>query len=217
MKSRRIQILVLLLCIMSGMLSAQQRLRHPEMYLGAHAGVMASTMRFSPSVAGIDLMQSPLSVNGGLVFRYAGHKVCAVQVELNYMERGWLEATLTGTYQRKLDYIEIPLLMHLYFGKQHFRAFFNLGPQVGYCFRDVAYGEVIENAHHYEKIDNPFDWGVAGGLGIYYRTNKIGLFQLEARVNYSLGSIYSTSKIDYFNAANPINASINLAYLWEIK
>ena len=206
------------LLALSTLIMAQPRLRRPEIYVGGHAGVMASTVLFNPSFDGMDILQSPLSVNGGLVFRYAGHKVCAIQAEINYMQRGWREVGTDVDYRRQLDYIEVPLLMHLYFGKKHFRGFLNLGPQIGYCFRDVSYGTPNPlYAHQYEKIDKPFDWGVAGGLGVYYRTNKIGLFQLEARMNYSFGGVFGTSKIDYFTSASPVNLSVNFAYLWEIK
>ena len=206
------------LLALSTLIMAQPRLRHPEIYVGGHAGVMASTVLFNPRFDGMDILKSPLSVNGGLVFRYAGHKVCAVQAEINYMQRGWREVGTGVDYCRQLDYIEVPLLMHLYFGKKHFRGFLNLGPQIGYCFRDASYGTPNPlYAHQYEKIEKPFDWGVAGGLGVYYRTNKIGLFQLEARMNYSFGGVFGTSKIDYFTSASPINLSVNFAYLWEIK
>ena len=217
MKIARIILLGGLLAL-STLIMAQPRLRRPEIYVGGHAGVMASTVLFNPSFDGMDILKSPLSVNGGLVFRYAGHKVCAIQAEINYMQRGWREVGTDVDYRRQLDYIEVPLLMHLYFGKKHFRGFLNLGPQIGYCFRDASYGTPNPlYAHQYEKIDKPFDWGVAGGLGVYYRTNKIGLFQLEARMNYSFGGVFGTSKIDYFTSASPVNLSVNFAYLWEIK
>lgn len=223
MKPTRYILTILLLLTTWTTMVAQPRLRRPEIYLGAHAGVMASSMLFDPTVKGIDLMQSPLSVNGGLMFRYAAHKVCALQVEVNYMQRGWREilpATETASdvdYRRQLDYIQVPLLMHLYFGKK-IRGFINLGPQIGYCFRDTEYG--TKNPlykYQYLPVQHPFDWGLAGGLGVYYRTQKIGLFQLEARFNYSLGSAFSTKVTDHFKMANPINLSINFAYLWEIK
>lgn len=214
--------ITMLLLILSIAVSAQPRLRTPEMYVGAHAGAMASTMLFKPNIAQIDIMQSPLTINGGLVFRYAGHKVCAIQTELNYMQRGWRETITLGQttmdYTRQLDYIEIPLLMHLYFGKERFRGFFNLGPQIGYCIRDVAtpLPEGV-TAPHYLPIDKPFDWGLAGGLGCYYRTRHIGLFQLEARFNFSMGTTYNNRKVDYFSQSNAMNLSLNFAYLWEIK
>ncbi len=202
---------------------AQPRLRRPEMYIGVHAGVMASTVTFVPNVAKIDIIQSPLAFNGGLVFRYAGHKVCAIQTEINYMPRGWHETIAldngnTIDYYRTLHYLEVPLLMHLYLGKERFRGFLNLGPQIGYCFRDVS-TELPSNvaSPQYLPLDNPFDWGLAGGLGCYYRTKKIGIFQLEARFNFSLGTIYSNRKVAYFSQSNSMNLSVNFAYMWEIK
>ena len=110
MIKQRYIILTLLLCTITIMGVAQPRLRRPEIYVGAHAGVMASTMMFSPNIAKIDIMQSPLRVNGGLVFRYAGHKVCAIQTEINYMPRGWHETIAldngsTMDYYRQLDYM----------------------------------------------------------------------------------------------------------------
>lgn len=221
MRLRHIFITILLL-ILSIAVSAQPRLRTPEIYVGAHAGAMASTMLFKPNIANIDIMQSPLTINGGLVFRYAGHKVCAIQTEINYMQRGWRETITLGQttmdYTRQLDYIEIPLLMHLYFGKERFRGFFNLGPQIGYCIRDVAtpLPEGV-TAPHYLPIDKPFDWGLAGGLGCYYRTRHIGLFQLEARFNFSMGTTYNNRKVDYFSQSNAMNLSLNFAYLWEVR
>lgn len=213
---------LILLLAMGMVAAAQPRLRTPEIYVGAHAGVMASSMLFKPNIANIDIMQSPLNVNGGLVFRYAGHKVCAIQTELNYMPRGWHETITLGQttidYTRQLDYIEIPLLMHLYFGKERFRGFVNLGPQIGCCIRDVGSGLPSGvSSPQYQPIDNLFDWGLAGGLGCYYRTRRIGLFQLEARMNFSLGTIYKNRKVDYFSQSNSMNVSLNLAYMWEVK
>ena len=217
MRFRRI-ILFLSLVVISCTLFAQPRLRQPEVYLGAHAGALASTMLFDPNVQGVGFPNILLAPNGGLVFRYAGHKVCAIQVELNYMQRGWREVLGNIDYTRRLDYIEIPLLMHLYLGGEHVRGFFNLGPQIGYCFRDISTG--IKNpqyTHQYADVQRPFDWGLAGGLGIYYRHEKVGLFQLEVRCNYSLGSVFNNRTTDYFKFANSMNVSINMAYMWQIE
>lgn len=214
--------ILLLLLLASSLGIAQPRLRCPEIYIGAHAGAMVSSVLFNPTVSHIDLMTSPITMNGGLVFRYATHKVCAIQVEANYMQRGWHETITTTTqtiaYNRTLDYIEIPLLMHLYFGKERFRGFLNLGPQIGYCIRDVGTDLPADiTAPQYLPIEKTFDWGLAGGLGCYYRTKRIGLFQLESRFNFSMGTLYGNRKTDYFNQSNMMNLSLNLAYMWEIK
>lgn len=223
MIDRKSIVLCLLLCLTMCVM-AQPRLRTPEMYVGVHGGVLASMVYFSPSVDGINPLTSPLTPNGGVVFRYAGHKVCGLQVELNYMQRGWHEginsedAVSEVDYRRKLRYIEIPLLMHLYFGSEHCRGFVNLGPQVGYCFSDVQLGIASTSATaQYAPIQHPFDWGLSGGIGIYYRHLRIGVFQLEMRFNYSLGSIFNTQLGDYFSNANPMDLSLNLAYLWQLR
>lgn len=218
---------ILLMAI--GKVYAQPKLNHEEMYIGAHGGVMASMMQFTPTVK--QTAKHPfLGANGGLVFRYIGHKVCGLEVEINYMQRGWYESQ-TG-YSRQLDYIEIPLLTHLYFGKKA-RGFINLGPQLGYCFRNAERGiENIPDAfiaakndgktssndlHQYAKIEKPFDWGVAAGLGFYYRSRYAGTYQLEARFNYSLGNIFASTQMDYFPASAHMNLSLNFAYMWQFK
>ncbi len=202
-------------------LTAQPQLKQPEMYVGVHGGVMASLVQFTPSIEQ-DLLQT-LGANGGLVFRYAGHKVCGLQVELNYMQRGWYEQK-TG-YRRTIDYIELPFLTHLSFGRS-FRGFVNLGPQIGYAIREdhknmpdlTANGEgQTANGAQYLPIDNRFDWGIAGGLGMLYRTKKAGVYQLEARFNYSFGDLFSNSKFATFSRSCPMNISINLGWLWDIK
>ena len=69
-----------------------------------------------------------------MVFRYAGHKYCAFQMELNYEHRGWAE----NGEARSLHYVELPIFMHLNFGSDKCKWFFNLGPQIGYCVYDES-------------------------------------------------------------------------------
>ena len=224
MTQKRIYIVVVLLTI-SSMLLAQPRLDKAEISLGIHGGVKASTMLFNPSVKQLDILQSPLSPNGGIVFRYAEHKVCALQVECNYAQHGWTEIYGTAgvnqaIYTRRLHYIQIPFLMHLGFGKKSFKAFFNLGPQIGYCIADqsTVQGAVqLDDKHQHAKMDNPFDWGAAAGLGCYYKVKNVGSFQLEARFNFSLGGVFDVGQLEYFKMANPMGLSINLGYLWNFK
>ena len=200
---------------------AQPRLRTPEIYFGVHGGVSASTVMFSPRVANMTPITNAcvLGGTGGLVFRYAGHKFCAVQVELNYEHRGWAEKNSSGQYSRELHYIELPLLMNINFGSERWRGFFNLGPQIGYCIKDNGGTgtQLSAPATQYSLIDHPFDWGLAAGAGFYYRSRRAGLYELEVRFDYSFGGVYGTRPADHFNMASPMDLSINLAWLWEFK
>lgn len=206
---------------------AQPRLRRAEMYVGVHGGIMASTVQFSPTVSYMKPITNAciLGGNGGFVFRYSEQKCCAVQVELNYMQRGWRESgssssgSETVDYSRTLHYLELPFLMHIYFGSKTWRGFVNLGPQIGYCLSDDLGKGTKQTTfvHQYASIDNPFDWGIAGGLGFYCRTKNAGVYQFEARFNYSLGTTFASKTTDYFTQSNAMNLSLNLAWLWEIK
>lgn len=224
MSIRRKILLTLLLVVNT--VAAQQRLKTPEIFFGVHGGVKASTVLFSPSVTQLDIMSSPLTPNGGLVLRYALHRVCALQVECNYMQQGWAEIhgkgeTVETLYTRHLHYIEVPLLMHIALGKKMFRGFINFGPQLGYCIADESKvsnqnTSLLGNAQH-QAIDNPFDWGVAAGLGCYLKTNKIGVFQLEARFSYSLGGVFNAGQLQHFKMASPMGLFVNVGYLWEFR
>ena len=178
-------------------------------------------MLFNPAVENMTPITQAcvLGGNGGLVFRYSGHKCCAIQVELNYQHRGWREHSDAGTYSRELHYLELPLLMNIYFGSERWRGFFNLGPQIGYCVKDAGGSgtQIGTTTTQYAPIDHPFDWGLAAGLGFYYRSRHAGLYQFEARFNYSFGGIYGTSLTDHFSMASPMDLSLNLAWMWDIK
>ena len=183
---------------------SQPRLSRPVYYVGAHGGVTASTVLFNPAETGMTPITSAcvLGGNGGLVFRYEGHKYCAFQMELNYEHRGW---TQSGT-AHNLHYVELPILMHLNFGSDVCRWFFNLGPQIGYCVKDDS-----------NTITRPFDWGLAAGPGFYFKTRKAGLYHLEIRYDFSLGGVYGTTVTDKYTMANPMDLSINLAWMYGIK
>ena len=190
------------MCI--GMVCAQPRLRTPEFYLGVHGGVTASTVFFMPSESGMSPITKAcvLGGNGGFVFRYAGHKYCGFQMELNYEHRGW---TQSGT-PHSLHYIELPILMHLHFGSPVCQWFFNLGPQIGYCVKDES-----------STITHPFDWGLTAGTGILFNTKKAGTYHLEIRYDFSLGGVLGTTVTDKHNMANPMDLSVNLGWVMPVR
>lgn len=218
--SKGVRLLALMLLVATHTL-AQPRLDEPEIFLGAYGGATASTVFFNPSVPGMDdLLKVPIGWNAGLVFRYGAHKVCALQVEAGYVQRGWREYSSRSGYDytRTLHYIQMPVLSHIHFGGEHVQGFFNLGPEIAYCILSQESGtKQTESTYQYRSIDHPFDWGVAGGLGLYGMHRKAGVFQLELRVHYSFGSLYNNSRAEHFASSNMLTASVNFAYMWQIK
>ena len=188
---------------------AQPRLRTPEYWIGAHGGVSASSVIFNPEQAYMTPITEAcvLGVNGGLTFRYAGHKYCAFQMEVNYQHRGWAVGSESGEKTRhSLHYVEVPIFMHLNFGSELCRWIFNLGPQIGYCVADEQ-----------NSITKPFDWGVAAGTGFYLKSKYAGAYELEIRFDYSFGGVYGTRVTDSYRMASPIDLSINLGWWMPIQ
>ena len=226
MKSRKIIVVLCLLSFSAAVLcplQAQPRLRTPEYYLGFHGGVSASSVIFTPRVDGMSPITKGcvLGGNGGLVFRYAGHKYCALQTELNYVHRGWAEKNDSlGKYSRSLHYIEIPLLMHINAGSDKAKWIFNLGPQIGYCIKDEGnHGALVngETAEQYSSLKHKFDWGLLVGTGFYIQSKHAGLYQFEIRFDYSFGGLFGTNATDHFDMASPIDLSINLGWLMPVR
>ncbi|MBQ9295582.1 MAG: PorT family protein [Paludibacteraceae bacterium] len=225
---QRHHLLTGILLLVAGAMCAQPRLLRPEFYLGIHGGVSASSVMFTPSVDNMTPITQAcvLGGNGGLVFRYAGHKYCALQVELNYQHRGWREhvsadadaGIAEDNYRRELHYIELPFMMNLNVGSETCRWFFNLGPQIGYCVYD-NHGkgtQLSDDKTQYAPIDHAFDWGVVAATGVEFHTRKAGIYQLEVRFDYSLGGIFGTGLTDHFSMASPMDLSINLGWQMPI-
>ena len=206
-KSRYILICVLFIALCTLSAKAQPRLRQPEYWIGAHGGVSASTMLFVPSQSYMSPITDAcvLGGNGGLVFRYARHKYCSFQIELNYQHRGWATNNNGDKTTHSMHYVEVPIFMHLNFGSDLCRWIFNLGPQIGYCVKD-----------DYNSITKPFDWGLAAGTGFYLQSKHAGVYELEVRFNFSLGSALGTTVTDSYRMANPMDLSLNLGWYFPI-
>lgn len=200
--------------------SAQQHLEHPEYYLGVRAGVMASTVMFSPEVAHMTPITSActLSPTGGLVFRYVGQKSCGLQVEVNYQQRGWAEKNEDEQYIRRLHYVEVPMLMHLHFGRGIGRFLFSLGPQIGYCVLDDGGNgvEVNYRGDEYGPV-RAFDWGIAAGIGGQVRTLRAGNYEIEARFAFGLGSLFSKENTDFKTLSNPMELSVTVGWYMPLR
>lgn len=184
----------------------------PEIYLGVTGGMTGSMVMFNPTV---NQSMPLLAYNGGLSFRYITESHCGLQIEANYSQRGWEEAS--GAYSRQADYIEFPLLTHLYWGKTH-RFIFNLGPKLGYLLKETDLINTVTEPDEQQKtpISNRFDYGIAAGFGYNLHTRKAGVIQLETRAYYGLSNIFPDAKTDYFKASNYLNVSVSLGYYFQL-
>lgn len=185
----------------------------PEIAVGVNGGATLSQMSFIPSVEQKMLQ----GINGGLTFRYISEKHFGLIIESNLAQRGWKENLTDSAYSRTLNYIEIPFLTHVTFGKRRLRYFVNLGPKVAFLLNDKETRNFATNdAPHGKAVQNRIDYGLCAGTGFELRTG-LGSFLLEGRYYFGLGDIFSNAKGEDFSRSANNSISVNLTYLipWQ--
>ena len=190
-----------------------------------------STVSFQPSIK----QKSHTGMEFGLTARYICEKyfkmICGIQAEINYSQRGWKENIEDGTdnsYSRVMNYVEIPLLAHLAFGKdalnEGVKFFVNAGPQIAFFLNekekmggnwDTSNRQNGIIQQYGKMVENKFDYGIIGGLGIDINS-KAGHFILEGRYYYGLSDFWKSTKKDEFSRSGHSYIGFRLAYLFDI-
>ncbi len=133
-------------------------------------------------------------------------------------------------YERKATYVQIPLMARMGWGRERkgFQFFFQVGPQIGVFLNEktstnVVLGKATLNkrssqvvAQDTMAVENKFDYGIAGGLGIEFSHRKLGHFLIEGRYYYGLGDIFGNSKSDYFGRSNYGQIVIKATFLFDL-
>lgn len=232
MKKQSIIALLSFLCLSAEIpVHAQLQDQRHNLAIGINGGVNLSSVSFEPSIK----EKTFLTPSFGVTIRYISERYlkmfCGIQAEINYSQRGWKENIDDGTgdtYQRSMNYVEVPLMAHLAFGKDKgygARFVLNLGPQIGYLLGE---SEKKSEAWHpnerpsgviwqYGKMaESKFDYGIVGGVGIEARTG-IGNFLLEARYYFGLSDFYHSTKKDPFSRSAHSYIAGRLTYLFDLK
>ena len=198
--------------------------------VGAKGGVTLSRLKFSPSVPQTMLP----GFMAGVTFRYIEEKHFGVIAELNLEQRGWKEKFdgLNYAYQRRLTYLQLPMLTHIFFGNNKVRGFFNAGPEIGLLIGtgtkanfDYANVELIEGfptenreTDQYKlDVKNKFDYGISAGLGLEVIGRNKHSFTLEGRFYYGLRDVFSNHNTDPFSSSSSMSIMVTLGYYYRIK
>lgn len=213
------------LCLAVQPVMAQLQDERHNFSIGVNGGVNISSVSFMPRIR----EGKQIGPSFGLTARYISEKyfsmICGIQMELNYSQRGWKEVyeDETGdTYHRAMNYLELPILAHLAFGKDEgngLRFIVNLGPQFGYLLNEKeTFNWASERTgEQYGKMaDRKLDYGIVGGGGVEIRTG-IGHFLIEARYYYGLSDFYNNSKKDYFERSGHSYIAGRVTYLFDLK
>lgn len=195
-----------------------------EWYIGPGAGATMSTISLMPKL--VDKLYTQ-GKTFGLTSRYISENHFGFQIDLNYFEAGWKE-DLNGlgkasdySYSRKLDFVEVPFLMHAYTGSNSSRVFLNVGPKFSYLLseseeiRDLTAKNALRD--HGKTVENPFQYGIIAGADLEFHLKR-SVLGLEGRYCYGLSNLFD-DKIDSnnFSSSSLQTISLNLYYLFELN
>ena len=236
----RRQLLYILLCMLPLTVAAQVGEYRNELSVGFSGGYVMSQIGFTPEVN----QNQHTGMTAGVTMRYTSEKyfksICAIVAELNYVQIGWKEKIydandqpvvnsqtgLAEAYQRDMSYMQLPVFARLGWGRERkgVQFFFQAGPQLGLFLSestkknyDRTERQLGVTAQDSMAVENKFDFGIAGGLGMEFSHPKVGHFLLEGRYYYGLGDIYGNSKRDYFARSNFQTITVKLTYLFDIS
>lgn len=197
--------------------------------VGVKGGVDFSEIFFNPSVR----QKFAPGMTAGVMVRYIEENHFGLIGELNFVQRGWSE-NFEGApynYTRTLNYVELPILAHIYFGRRG-RFFFNAGPEVALFlgestksnFNPAEMASLPDfpnvnrnNQQMLLKVSQKFDYGISAGLGGEFNLNKRNSIAIEARFYFGLGNVFSAKRVDPFNASNQMTLSATIGYWFRIK
>lgn len=222
---------VILFMFMAGFFSRADAQTHysSNVAIGAKGGATLSEVFFNPSVR----ENFNPGFIGGVMVRYVEENHFGLIGELNFVQRGWKE-NFEGapySYRRTLNYIELPVMAHIFFGRRG-RFFFNAGPQVGLylgdnvsanfnpeemaSLPDFPYNNRM-NSQMLLSVSQKFDYGISAGLGGEFNLNRKHSISLEGRFYYGLGNIFPSKRADIFSGSNQMTISLTAGYWFRIK
>ena len=224
-------ILSVLVCLLALPGMAQLGEERHNLAVGLNLGMNMTQVDFNPRIK----QKSHNGMEFGVTARYMCEKyfnmMCGIQAEINYTQRGWKEDIDDGTentYSRTMNYVEVPLLAHLAFGKdaldKGIKFFVNMGPQVAFFLNekekmsenwDPSNRPNGVNQQYGKMVEDKFDYGILGGLGMELST-KAGHFLLEGRYYYGLADFWGSTKKDEFGRSGHSYMGVKLTYLFDV-
>lgn len=227
---KRITLLTILYTLLTFELSAQVGEYRRDLSIGINGGCVLNQVSFKPHVS----QKLHTGMTMGITARYTCEKyfsmICAIQAELNYAQLGWTEkiTTSTDTYKRDVNYLQMPIMVNLGWGKERggVKGYLVAGPHLGICIGDsekrtgewTPYNLYLRNrTEQYDKdIEKKFDYGITAGLGMDVSTKSGHRFSLEGRYGLSLSNIFNNTKQDTFSRSANNVITVKVSYMFDI-
>lgn len=209
-----------------GSVSAQSHYQS-RVYFGVHGGTDFSRVSFTPGVS----QSFAVGGNAGLNFRYVEENHFGFIVEANWLQRGWKEDfdDLPYKYTRTTNYLQIPFLAHIYFGRRG-KFFINAGPSVSFFIGESTSANFdYSNANSIPALDSHIkyqydlpvhhkvDYGIEGGIGGEFNINPRNSIYLEGRFYYGLSDILKSGRTEPVRGSNGMSIMLSVGYWFRFK
>ena len=215
--------------ILAGISAMAQTHFDSRVDIGVRGGVTLSEVMFKPSIT----QKFGLGKTLGFTFRYTEENHFGIIAEVNVVQRGWAEKfeDQPYNYQRLLNYVEIPVMSHIYFGRRA-KFFFNAGPEIAYYIGDKIksnfdvseigslpnFGDKNRRTDQLAmQVSQHLDFGIVAGLGGEFSINRKNAICVEARVFYGIGNVMPSGRQDVFSVSNQLSIGVTAGYWFRIK
>lgn len=197
--------------------------------LGVKGGIDLSRVSFTPSIQ----QGFNMGMHAGVTFRYIEENHFGLIVEANFEQRGWKEdfEELAFEYSRTIDYIQVPFLAHIYFGRRG-KFFFNAGPEIGFKIGESTSANfdytnpasvpgfpvnMRTTLQYMMNADPKLDFGISAGIGGEFNFNRRNSIYIEGRFYYGLGNVLKSGRTENFRGSNSMSIMVGVGYWFRIK
>lgn len=182
-----------------------------ENYIGIGGGVTTFAIvmdsEFIINNEQLDLSTSNNGRTAGIAYKNFSEKSVGLALEFNYIKKGGNNVfiynsdenptdTTVVLFKHDLEYVELPFMMNLRFGKKKLKINLYGGPNISYLFNQkiTILGDKKEELYK-TGTDLKFEFALNGGGGISYKFGK-NVFELGMRFSQGLTNIFKYKSIN---------------------
>jgi hypothetical protein len=156
----------------------------------------------------------------GILYRYEHKKYAALQIETNYINKGYIEemdtTAMTPETTYRITSFELPLMAQGFMRFGPFRPYVTGGVFIGYILdRSVQVTGEKSQPYVFDEYDRRFEYGIAGGGGLGIQIYRFEI-QAECRYHYNFSflrnPIIPTNGGNVYRNSTQLMVSVSLLY-----
>ncbi|MDR0725920.1 MAG: PorT family protein [Prevotellaceae bacterium] len=156
----------------------------------------------------------------GILYRYEHKKYAALQIETNYISKGYIKEidtiSMTPEITHRITSFELPLMAQGFVRLGPFRPYLTGGVIVGYILdRSMQESGKESQKYSFDEYDRRFEYGITGGGGLGIQLYRFEI-QAECRYHYNFSflrnPIIPTNQGNVYINTTQLMFSVSLLY-----